>query len=70
MAAIRGKRMAMVFQNPAYSLNPLLSIGAQLAEILRWHERIGRTAAFERAAELLRLVGIADPRARLRQFPA
>ena len=69
MAALRGKRIAMVFQNPAHSLDPLLTIGTQLSEIVRWHERIGRRAAQDRVAELLRAVGLSDPAARLRQFP-
>jgi len=69
MAALRGRRMAMVFQNPAYSLNPLLTIGRQLGEIVAWHERLGRADAEARVADLLGLVGIADPGARLRQFP-
>lgn len=69
LRALRGKRMAMIFQNPAYSLNPILSIGDQLTEILRWHEPISRAAARDRAADLLTLVGIAEPLHRLRQFP-
>ena len=69
MRGLRGKSIAMIFQNPAYSLNPILTIGDQLIEILRWHERISASAARDRAAELLRLVGIADPAHRLRQFP-
>jgi oligopeptide/dipeptide ABC transporter ATP-binding protein len=50
-------------------LNPIFTIGDQLTEILRWHEPMSRTAARDRAADLLRLVGIADPLQRLRQFP-
>ncbi len=69
LAAIRGRRMAMIFQNPATSLNPVLSIGRQLSEILRWHTGMGRKAAMDRAGELLRLVGIGDPLARLKQYP-
>ena len=69
MAALRGKRIAMVFQNPAHSLDPLLTVGAQLGEIVRWHERIGRREARDRVAELLRGVGLSDPLVRLRQFP-
>ncbi|MCC7281507.1 MAG: ABC transporter ATP-binding protein [Acetobacteraceae bacterium] len=69
MQDVRGKRLAMVFQNPAYSLNPILSIGDQLGEIFAWHEKLGRQQALDRVAELLNLVGITDARARLRQFP-
>jgi oligopeptide/dipeptide ABC transporter ATP-binding protein len=66
---LRGKHVAMIFQNPAHSLNPIFTIGDQLTEILRWHEPVSRTAARDRAADLMRLVGIADPLQRLRQFP-
>src|SRR5215211_1006082 len=45
MGAVRGKRIAMVFQNPAYSLNPIFSIGDQLGEIYAWHEKVGRREA-------------------------
>jgi len=69
LARIRGRRMAMIFQNPTTSLNPLLTIGRQLGEILRWHTGMSRAAATERAADLLGLVGISDPAARLRQYP-
>ncbi|MBV8837427.1 MAG: ABC transporter ATP-binding protein [Alphaproteobacteria bacterium] len=69
MTHLRGRRIAMVFQNPAYSLNPILTIGDQLGEILRWHEKLGRAEARERVAALLSLVGIADATARLGQFP-
>lgn len=69
MAALRGRRIAMVFQNPAYSLNPILTIGAQLSEILVWHEKLSRAAATERVIDLLRLVGIGDAPTWLRQFP-
>jgi len=55
--------------DPATSLNPILSIGQQLTEILRWHTGVSRQAALDRAAELLALVGISDPAARLRQYP-
>ena len=69
MRGLRGSSIAMIFQNPAFSLNPILTIGAQLIEILRWHEHLSHAAARDRAAELLRLVGIADPVHRMRQFP-
>jgi oligopeptide/dipeptide ABC transporter ATP-binding protein len=69
MAALRGNRMAMVFQNPAHSLNPLLTIGAQLTEILRHHKRLPRRDAQARVAELLQLVGLSNPLGRMRQYP-
>lgn len=69
MIHVRGKRIAMIFQNPAYSLNPIYSIGDQLSEILMWHEKLGRKEAMDQVAEFLRLVGITDPGSRLRQFP-
>ena len=69
MIAVRGKKIAMIFQNPAYSLNPIYSIGDQLGEILMWHEKLTRTAALERVTDLLRLVGITDPASRVKQFP-
>ena len=69
VADLRGRRIAMVFQNPAYSLNPILTIGAQLTEILVWHEKLAQREATDRVAEMLRLVGIADAASRLRQFP-
>jgi ABC-type glutathione transport system ATPase component len=66
---IRGRRMAMVFQEPGASLNPVHSVGAQIAEAVRLHQRVGRRAALERAAELLAEVGIDRPRQRLRALP-
>jgi len=69
MNLIRGRRMAMVFQNPAYSLNPILSIGEQLSEIIVWHEKLSRAEARERVLVLLSLVGIGDATARFSQFP-
>jgi oligopeptide/dipeptide ABC transporter ATP-binding protein len=69
MTTIRGKKIAMIFQNPAYSLDPIYSIGDQLGEILIWHEKLSRRAADERVVDLLGLVGITDPGGRLKQFP-
>ncbi len=69
MTHLRGRRIAMVFQNPAYSLNPILSIGDQLGEIVAWHEKLGRAEARRRVVDLLVLVGIADAGARVDQFP-
>jgi len=69
MVQLRGKKIAMIFQNPAYSLDPIYTIGDQLGEIYTWHEQVSRKAALQRVAELLRLVGITDPQSRLKQFP-
>ena len=69
MIRIRGKRIAMIFQNPAFSLNPIYSIGQQLGEIMMWHEKINRGEANDRVTQMLNLVGITDPASRLKQFP-
>ncbi len=69
LRAMRGRRMAMVFQNPAHSLNPLQTVGTQLGEIVRHHERVSVADAKARVAEMLRLVGLPDPASRLRQYP-
>jgi peptide/nickel transport system ATP-binding protein len=64
-----GTEMAMVFQDPMTSLNPVRRIGIQLTESLRFHLDMSRAAANERAIELLTLVGIPEPARRLRQYP-
>jgi oligopeptide/dipeptide ABC transporter ATP-binding protein len=69
MRKLRGNKIAMVFQDPMTSLNPALSIGAQIAESLRIHRGLRRAQALTRAAELLDLVGIPEPRAQLRRYP-
>ena len=69
MRALRGDRMAMVFQEPMTSLNPVRSIGAQLTEGVRLKRGMSRRAAEARAAELLADVGVSDPERRLRQYP-
>jgi peptide/nickel transport system ATP-binding protein len=66
---VRGNQIAYVFQEPMTSLNPVFTVGRQLGEVLREHEGMGRRAALERAAELLDLVGMSNPRERLRQYP-
>ncbi len=66
---LRGRKIAMVFQEPMTSLNPVLSIGNQLTESMRQHLKLSARAARARAVELLTMVGIADPERRLGQFP-
>lgn len=65
----RGKEIAMIFQEPMTSLNPVLSIGRQLTETLEIHLGMTASAARQRAAELLVMVGIPDPERRLTQYP-
>ncbi len=67
--SVRGRRIAMVFQEPMTSLNPVLTIGLQLTETLEHHLSMDKGAARARALELLRLVGISDPERRLGQYP-
>ncbi len=69
MRHIRGNRIAMVFQEPMTSLNPVLTIGRQLTETLELHQGMNKTEARERAAELLRIVGISDSERRLKDYP-
>jgi peptide/nickel transport system ATP-binding protein len=69
MRNIRGNRISMVFQEPMMSLNPVLTVGGQIAETLRLHQRLGRKEVRERAIEMLNLVGIAEPRRRAREYP-
>ncbi|SFT86554.1 ABC transporter ATP-binding protein [Sedimentitalea nanhaiensis] len=65
----RGRRMAMIFQEPMTSLNPAFRIGDQIAEAMLCHTDIPRSEATERAAQMLRRVGIPAPEARLREYP-
>jgi oligopeptide/dipeptide ABC transporter ATP-binding protein len=67
--AVRGARIAMVFQDPATALNPYLRIGTQLIEVLRAHASVSAPQARERALEMLEAVQIGDARRRLRQYP-
>jgi peptide/nickel transport system ATP-binding protein len=69
MRDVRGREIAMIFQEPMTSLNPVLPIGLQIIEPLQFHLKMSTQAANERAAELLRLVGITDPEQRLKQYP-
>ncbi len=66
---IRGRDIAMVFQEPMSSLNPVMTIGDQIAEAVMLHERLGRRACHDRAVEMLRQVGIPAPEQRAGAFP-
>jgi oligopeptide/dipeptide ABC transporter ATP-binding protein len=69
MRRVRGKRIAMILQDPMASLNPLFTIGDQVAEPVRVHEGVGRAAAWRRACDLLKAVRIPSPQTRLSQHP-
>ena len=69
MRDVRGREMAMIFQEPATSLNPVLSVGRQIVEVLERHTPMQGTAARLRALELVDAVGIPDPARRLDEFP-
>jgi len=69
MESIRGKDISMIFQDPMTSLNPVLTVGLQLTEVLKRHEGLTGKAATSRVVELLELVGIPNPESRLKQYP-
>ena len=69
LRALRGREISAVFQEPMSSLNPVLAVGEQVAEVLRLHRRMTPRQALGRAEELLAEVGIPQPRARLRAYP-
>ncbi len=69
MRKLRGNDIAMIFQEPMSSLNPVYTIGQQICEIIHLHNRVSRQEAMKRAEKLLEEVQIPDPRARLNQFP-
>jgi len=69
MRAIRAKEIAIVFQEPMTSLNPVYTVGEQIAEVIRLHEKLPRRAAMERAVEMLKLVHIPTPERRVHDYP-
>ncbi len=69
LAAVRGNRISMIFQEPMTSLNPLHTVEKQINEVLLLHKRMSQAQARERTLELLRLVRIPDPEQRLESFP-
>ena len=69
MRAVRGNEISMIFQEPMTSLNPVLTIGAQIAEAIKLHRDVSRSAAMDAAVEMLDLVKIPEPRQRAREYP-
>jgi len=69
MRHIRGNDVAMIFQEPLTSLNPVFTVGDQISEQVRVHLKVGRREAWDRAIESLRLVGINGPERRVKQYP-
>ena len=69
MRAVRGNEIGMIFQEPMSSLNPLLTVGEQIAEVVRLHQGLGRAAARRHAVEMLARVNIPDPARRAGEYP-
>ena len=66
---VRGGEIAMIFQEPMTSLNPVFTIGNQIAEAVMLHQKVGRAEAWDRAVESLRSVGVSAPERRVKQYP-
>ncbi len=69
MRGLRGNKMSMIFQEPMTSLNPVLTVGYQITEVLRLHKKLSRKQAHEKAIEALRMVRIADAERRVNEYP-
>lgn len=69
MVDMRGNRISMVFQQPQSSLNPVFKVGDQVGEVFQIHQNMGREESWERAVDLLRLVGIPDPESKAHAYP-
>lgn len=69
MCGIRGNTISMIYQEPMTSLNPVFTIGMQIMETLRIHQKLTKQEAFKKAVHMLELVGIADPEARMKEYP-
>lgn len=69
MRKIRGNKISMIFQEPMTSLNPVFTVGSQIAEAIQLHQGLDRNSAMERAIELMRLVGIPSPELRVKDYP-
>jgi oligopeptide/dipeptide ABC transporter ATP-binding protein len=69
MEAIRGNRLSMIFQQPTSCLNPVFKVGDQITEVLRLHQGLDEKASWDRAIELLKMVGIPEPQKRVHAYP-
>src|SRR5579885_2739726 len=69
MRSVRGKDIAMIFQEPMTSLNPVLTIGSQIAEAVLLHEKVGKRQAWQKAVDMLRLARIPEPEQRAGEYP-
>jgi peptide/nickel transport system ATP-binding protein len=69
MRRVRGNEISMIFQEPMTSLNPVITVGNQIVEAIRLHQNVGRREARDKAAHMLELVRIAEPRTRLDSYP-
>lgn len=69
LRGLRGDRISMIFQEPMSALNPVFTVGDQIAEVVRVHRNTSRREAWQRAVEMLELVGIPEPAERARQYP-
>ncbi len=69
MRAIRGKHISMIMQDPKYSLNPVMTVGDQIIEALRTHEKVGKAEAYKRALEMLDAVAIREPERVMKLYP-
>jgi len=69
MRRIRGNKISMIFQEPMTSLNPVFTVGSQIAEAIQLHQGLDKNSAMERAVEMMRLVGIPSPELRVKDYP-
>jgi len=69
MQALRGNEIAMIFQDPMTALNPVFTVGSQIAEVIIKHQKVGKKEAFEKAIEMLKIVGIPAPEKRAYNYP-